>query len=99
MIEAARPGAAGRDLAAAMRPAAIGLTPHPVVRDELGSGLGLSLEEPPMLRPDGADALQAGEVYALQTGFADEAAGNALVSALIAVGAGETEILWRARPV
>ena len=53
MIEAARPGAARRDLAAAMRPAAIGLTPHPVVRDELGSGLGLSLEEPPMLRPDG----------------------------------------------
>ena len=99
MIEAARPGAAGRDLAAAMRPAAIGLTPHPMVRDELGSGLGLSLEEPPMLRPDGADALQAGGVYALQTGFADEAAGNALVSALIAVGAGETEILWRARPV
>ena len=49
--------------------------------------------------PGRTDALQAGGVYALRAGFADEAAGNALVSALVAVGAGETEILWRARPV
>lgn len=98
MIRIARPGATGRDFAAAMNAAGDGLTAHPMVRDELGTGIGLSLEEPPVLRPDGTDSIAAGGVYALQTGFADEAAGNALVSALIAVGPEETERLWPARP-
>lgn len=96
MIRAARPGTNGRDLAAARGAASNNLMPHPVTRDNIGNGLGLNLEEIPVLRPDSEAVLELDGVYALQTGFADKTAGNALLSAIVAVGSDETEVLWPA---
>ena len=62
--------------------------PHPVLGDRPGHAIGLSLDE-------GDAALQPGGVYSLHVGIADDAAGNALMSAMVAVGADGNEILWR----
>jgi Xaa-Pro aminopeptidase len=62
--------------------------PHPALGKSLGHAIGLSLDE-------GNAALQDGGVYSLHVGIADGAAGNALVSAMVAVKDGGNEILWR----
>lgn len=96
MIAAARPGASGRDLAAARNAASRTHVAHPVTRDHVGNGIGLNLEEAPVFPPDGEAVLEVDGVYALQAGFADETAGNAMLSAIVAVGSDKTELLWPA---
>jgi len=82
MIEVAKPGATGRDLARAA-----GAAPHPMLGNRIGHGIGLSLDEAPVLAADSDAALEDGGVYALHVGV-----GGAFASAVIAPG---NEILWR----
>jgi hypothetical protein len=80
-------------LLAAARPEAVlpalDLPPHPILDARPGHAIGLSLDEGEAAR------LQPGGVYSFTVGAADETAGHALLSAMVAVGPHGNEILWR----
>jgi hypothetical protein len=95
LIAAARPGATGGDLAGAA-----GLPgpfkPHAVTGASVGNGIGLSLAEAPDLAPGNEAAMVEDGIYSLRVGFSEGRRNHALVSAMVALGADEPEILWRA---
>lgn len=95
MIAATRPGATGGDLArAAGLPGSF--KPHAVTGASLGNGIGLSLSEAPDLSPGNAAAMVEDGTYSLRVGLSEGRRNHALVSAMVALGAGGPEILWRA---
>jgi hypothetical protein len=62
---------------------------HPVAEGAHANAIGLSLEGLP-------DAVfEAGGVYSVRSGLTDDAAGNAIVSAMIAVRDDGNDVLWR----
>jgi Xaa-Pro aminopeptidase len=61
--------------------------PHPLIGNCLGHSIGLSLDE-------GSAPLEAGGVYSLHVGVADEKSGYALMSAMVALKDGGNEVLW-----
>jgi hypothetical protein len=67
---------------------------HPVTEDALAGSLGTALEEPPFT--DSGVIFEAGEVYSLKIGLTDEAERHAVVSAMIAVREGGSDVLWSA---
>jgi Xaa-Pro aminopeptidase len=96
MLEEARAGARSSDLA---RVAASHLSPyrvHSVVEYEIGSSIGLSLEESRSLGRDESSQLEVGGVYTLRSGAMGEGRDNAIVSAMIAVERARVEVLWSA---
>jgi Xaa-Pro aminopeptidase len=96
MLGAARAGARSSDLG---RVAAKHLSPyriHSVVEHEIGSSIGLSLEESSRLGRDESSQLEAGGVYTLRSGAMGEGRDNAIVSAMIAVERAGVEVLWSA---
>ena len=93
MIEAAKPGATGGELAAISRRHLGNLAPHPVIGGRVGHGIGLALDEAPILDANGG-AMEPGGIYSLHVGVSD-GTGCALVSAMVAVGEG-CEVLWSA---
>lgn len=96
MIAASRPGATAADLAAAAGDLG-GFTPHAVLGGALGHGIGLSLSEPPALRPGGTGAMVEDGTYALTVGLSAGRRSHAFTSAMLALGPVGAEILWRAR--
>jgi Xaa-Pro aminopeptidase len=88
LIGAAKPGAGVADLAKAVDDAG---PPHPVLGDRLGHSIGLSLDEAPL---EGDARLAPGGVYSLHVGTAGPA-GNALLSAMVAIGESGAELLWQ----
>jgi Xaa-Pro aminopeptidase len=67
---------------------------HPLADGVLGSAIGLSLDEPPLLRSDGNVTLEPGAVYSLRAGLLDDAGQGAIVSAMVALTPDGTEVLW-----
>jgi hypothetical protein len=67
---------------------------HPVAA-RLCSAVGLALEESP--HTDIGDAFTAGEIYSLRVGITDGAEQHAIVSAIMAVNDGGSELLWSDR--
>jgi len=67
--------------------------PHPLAEPIFGSSIGLSLDEPPLLMRDSGSPLEAGAVYSLRGGITD-AAGGAVVSAMVLVSEHGAELLW-----
>jgi len=95
VISAARPGAAGRDLAvAASLPD--GLKAHAMLGGSLGHGIGLSLVEPPDLSPDRPDVMVEDGAYSLTVGLSQGRRTHALTSAMVVLNARAAEVLWRA---
>jgi Xaa-Pro aminopeptidase len=95
-IAAMRPGA---DAASVFRAVAEEIGPsalHPMCRTSVGYGIGLTAEEPPALAPNGAAKLAEGIVCSVRAGVGDARDGHAIVSALLRIGAGGPETLWRA---
>jgi Xaa-Pro aminopeptidase len=94
MLRQTRPGATSIDLgrAAAEHLAAYKL--HPVVVSTIGNGIGVALEEPPILSRGEIVALERGGAYTLRWGASGEGSDNAIVSAMIAVTDTRSEILW-----
>ncbi len=68
--------------------------PHPLADGLFGSSIGLSLDEPPLLRRDSDATLEEGAVYSLRAGLVDQAGAGAIVSTMIAVTTGGSEVLW-----
>ncbi|MCC6473042.1 MAG: M24 family metallopeptidase [Burkholderiales bacterium] len=94
-IALVRPGAACRDIAAAMRRALAPLHEHPVTAGSFGNAIGLDLEEAPRIAGDSTAELQPGGVYTLRAGACDGAQ-HAIVSAMVAPGEGGCDVLWSA---
>jgi Xaa-Pro aminopeptidase len=97
MLQEARAGATSSDLG---RIADSHLSPyriHPVVDHEMGSSIGLSLEESSLDR-DRSSQLVGDGVYTLRSGAMGEGDDNAIVSAMIALGSAGVEVLWSALP-
>ena len=62
----------------------------------LGNGIGLRLSEPPLLGPGNSAAMVEDGTYSLRVGLSEGRRNHALVSAMVTLGAGGAEILWRA---
>jgi len=90
LVAAARPGITGAALAKAAGP---GAATHPMLGARIGHAIGLSLDEAPMFAPGADSALEAGGVYSLHVGMS-RADGHALLSAMVAVNDGGSEVLW-----
>ncbi len=93
LLGAVRPGSRAGALAAAAR--IEGRPAHPVLGGCLGHRIGLSLAEPPDLKPEGEAVLEPGGIYTLRVGTADPERGCALLSAMVCIGEDRVEILRR----
>ena len=62
--------------------------------DAWAASLGSALEEPPFT--DLGTIFETGEVYSLKIGLTDNADQNAIVSAIVAVREGGSDVLWTA---
>jgi Xaa-Pro aminopeptidase len=94
MLREARPGVTCEDL---LRAAAQHLTPyqlHPWLESAWGGGIGLSLEEVPILGRDKHPQLEGGGVYTLRCGALGEGSDNAVVSAMVSVNQAGGDVLW-----
>jgi len=88
MVAAANPGASCRALAEA----AASNTPHPLTASVIGNGIGLSLEEAPILSTARAATLMADAVYSLRGGVLEDE--GAIASAMVRVTDAGNEVLW-----
>ena len=95
MVAATKPGLSCRDLAKLADAGRGSFRRHPLADSGFGSSIGLSLDEPPVLARDGNARLEAGAVYTLRAGLLDETGAGAISSAIIAVTAGGSDVLWR----
>jgi hypothetical protein len=89
MIAAAKPGVSGRVLSQVLGT----IAPHPVVASMLVNGIGLSLEETPLLTTLSTAKLTSGGVYTLRAGVLD-GEGGAIASAMLFVNENGNEVLW-----
>jgi Xaa-Pro aminopeptidase len=82
-------GEIGRSITEAIQP----FHPHPITQQVQGNAIGLALEEHPLIADGSEDVFEAGGVYSLRVGLADERA-HAIVSAMIAVNEYGCKVLW-----
>jgi Xaa-Pro aminopeptidase len=92
VLREARPGASGEALLRAATKGLGPLAPHAMMRGAIGHGIGLSLDEGPIL--SGAASLASGGTYALLVGAQGAGADAAVQSAMVAVTDAGVEILW-----
>lgn len=95
IIAAARPGAAGRDLARAAH-VPDGFKAHAAIAGSLGHSIGLTLNEAPDFSPEQPDGMVEDGTYSLTVGLSEGRRNHALSSAMVVLGASAAEILWRA---
>ena len=95
MIAAAKPGLSCRDLAKLIDAERGSFRLHSLADNVFGSSIGLALDEPPILARDSNARLEAGAVYSLRAGLLDETGAGAISSAIVAVTAGGSDVLWR----
>ena len=90
MIKAAKAGAAAGDVAKAGLAALPASAAETALSYGLGSGIGLKLDEGPLIRPDGKETLTEGMLLTLRT-FADVDGKTSLASAIVQIGPGGAE--------
>jgi Xaa-Pro aminopeptidase len=95
LLRAATPGTVVGVLHATAMAALAPYPLHPVLGGSVGHRIGLALDEGGALTQDAAHTLAPGDVYSLQLGAYDPAAGGAFASAMVAVTAAEPVILHR----
>ena len=93
-IEMIRSGSRCGDVARAITEAIHPLGSHPVTTHVVGNGIGLALEEPPLITAASVDTFEPGGVYSLRVGVCGEPGDCAIVSAMIAVHEHDNEVLW-----
>jgi Xaa-Pro aminopeptidase len=92
-VEMIRPGKSCGDVARSITDAIAPFRPHSVSKQVQGNGIGLAVEEHPLITADAEDAFEAGGVYSLRVGIADER-NHTIVSAMIAVNDYGSNVLW-----
>ena len=95
MVAAAKPGLSCRDLTKIADAERGSLQLHPLADNVFGNSIGLALDEPPNLVRDSNVRLEAGAVYSLRAGLLDEAGAGAISSAIVAMTASGSDVLWR----
>jgi Xaa-Pro aminopeptidase len=93
MVRAAVPGATAAELTRAAAAELRRCAAHPPTQAALGNGIGLSLEEGPILASGSGAGLEEGGVYVLRNGAVSPSGETASVSAMVAVGADGPEVL------
>jgi hypothetical protein len=68
------------------------LWPHPLTKETLGSSIGLSLDEPPLLCRDCDTVLEANVVYSFRSGLFSGA--GAVASAIALVTERGPDLFW-----
>jgi Xaa-Pro aminopeptidase len=91
-IHQLKPGMSGREIAGA-----ITARSHPLLKDQLGYGVGLALEEASVVPGDDTPVIAASGVYSLRAGIDDPQRGAAIASALVLVAKGAAQVLCRPR--
>jgi Xaa-Pro aminopeptidase len=66
---------------------------HPVTAHAIGNGIGLALEERPLIAVESDDRLEPGDVYSVRVGLSD-GRDHAIVSAMVAIQAHGNDMLW-----
>jgi Xaa-Pro aminopeptidase len=74
-------------------------TLHPLADGMFGSSIGLSLDEPPLLKRDSEAMLEQDAAYSLRGGLIDKGGTGAIVSSMIAVTAQGAAVLWPIDPI
>ena len=93
-IAALKPGAGAAAMARIIETGRGPYGAHAVTDDAWATSLGSALEEPPFT--DLGTIFETGEVYSLKIGLTDNADQNAIVSAIVAVREGGSDVLWTA---
>jgi Xaa-Pro aminopeptidase len=94
MVAEAKPGRSGRQLRQIGDACRGAFRIHPLADQLFGGSIGLTLDEPPLLTPESEITLEKNAVYSLRAGLIDEAGAGALVSAMVLVTGGGSEVLW-----
>ena len=92
-IEMIKPGARCSDVGRSITEAIQPFHPHPITQQVQGNAIGLALEEHPLIAEGSEDMFEAGGVYSLRVGLADERA-HAIVSTMVAVNEYGCKVLW-----
>jgi len=92
-IEMIKPGARCSDVGRSITEAIQPFHPHPITQQMQGNAIGLALEEHPLIAEGSEDVFEAGGVYSLRVGLADERA-HAIVSTMVAVNEYGCKVLW-----
>jgi len=92
-IEMIKPGARCSDVGRSITEAIQPFHPHPITQQVQGNAIGLALEEHPLIAEGSEDVFEAGGVYSLRVGLADERA-HAIVSTMVAVNEYGCKVLW-----
>jgi Xaa-Pro aminopeptidase len=92
-VEMIRPGARCSDVGRSITEAIQPFHPHPITQQIQGNAIGLALEEHPLIAGGSEDVFEAGGVYSLRVGLADERA-HAIVSTMVAVNEYGCKVLW-----
>ena len=92
-VEMIKPGARCSDVGRSITEAIQPFHPHPITQQVQGNAIGLALEEHPLIAEGSEDVFEAGGVYSLRVGLADERA-HAIVSTMVAVNEYGCKVLW-----
>jgi Xaa-Pro aminopeptidase len=71
---------------------------HPVTARGIGNGIGLALEDSPLIAAESEDRLEPNDVYSVRVGLSDGRE-HAIVSAMVAVHAHGHDVLWSSAQV
>ena len=96
MVEMAVPGAKCSELARSLALAIAPFRRHAITEGGAGNGIGLSLEEAPLLTNDSTDMLNPGDMVSLRAGVSDGANQYAIVSAIVEIAQERNALLWSA---
>jgi Xaa-Pro aminopeptidase len=93
VVERMQTGERCGEIARSIARAAHSFDLHPITARGIGNGIGLALEEPPLIAAESEDRLESGGVYSVRVGLTD-GRDHAIVSAMVAVHAHGNEMLW-----
>jgi Xaa-Pro aminopeptidase len=94
-LQKVQPGVVCSELTKTACAAMPGFKLHSFIAASLGNGVGLSREEAPFLAAHDSSPLHEDDICTLRMGAYSVAADSAVVSALIRVGSGGAEVVWR----
>ena len=97
LVAEVKPGATGATICDARDRVAAGATCHAILGADAGAGIGIgvSLEETPLLDRVSGDELAEDDVVSIKVGLAGAGGGNGFASAILHVRASENDILWK----
>lgn len=94
VIKASIAGTTSKALCETRNQVIVGYDRHPMLREQIGAGIGVSLEETPVLGPESEIPLAEGDIISLKIGISDAAGEWGFASALVQVSGSDNNTLW-----